>query len=375
MTMATPDALPRHAKDLVMRWLCDVLTGSSLRALGPTLPRTVARLSADVIHVDLQHALPDVLFRAEDGSLVHLEFQMTSARPDLRRFLGYDAVALARYADAPRVETVVLYGPRIGTTASTAAFGSIRYTVHAVYLGSMDGAARLTRLRQQVADGRPVTEEHLLELALLPLMGHQRPLPEVIRAALPVLETAPAHLREPLTAAMVALGYAYAAPSEREWVKEMVHAMPIPDEFSALIDDLVADLAEKRVEERAAVLVEERAAVLAEQRAAVLAEQRAAVLAEQRAAVLAEQRAAVLAEQRAAVLVQARVEDARRDIVAEILSARFGPLPPSISEQVARLTDRETVRRLSILAATARTLDEVLAFLVDTPASDPSQPV
>ena len=343
MTMATPDALPRNAKDLVMRWLCDVLAGNSLRALGPTLPRTVARLSPDVIHVDLRHALPDVLFRAEDGSLVHLEFQMTSARPDLRRFLGYDAVALARYADAPRVETVVLYGPRIGTTASTAAFGSIRYTVHAVYLGSMDGAARLTRLRQQVADGRPVTEEHLLELALLPLMGHQRPLPEVIRAALPVLETAPAHLREPLTAAMVALGYAYAAPSEREWVKEMVHAMPIPDEFSALIDDLVADLAEKRVEERAAVLVEERAAVLA--------------------------------EQRAAVLVQARVEDARRDIVAEILSARFGPLPPSISEQVARLTDRETVRRLSILAATARTLDEVLAFLVDTPASDPSQPV
>jgi hypothetical protein len=230
--------LPRDAKDRVLRWLFEILRSVSLAPLGIDVPRPAAPLPADVLQVDVKRSATDALFRAEDGSILHVEFQMTSTPEDLRRFVIYDAVVLSRYEDAPRVHTVVLYGPRAARVLPERDFGSIAYKVHAVYLGKLDGEARLAEILEKVEANGRLEREDMLTLALVPLMRHERPLWQLLTEARPLFEFLPADMRDPLFGAMVVLGYTYEGEEDRTKLKEVLGLMSIGQEF---IEDIMRD--------------------------------------------------------------------------------------------------------------------------------------
>ena len=60
---------------------------------------------------------------------------------------------------------------------------SLHFEVSAVFLGREDGAAVLARLQALVAAGNPPGPADLMDLILLPMMRHRRPMLEVVDAA------------------------------------------------------------------------------------------------------------------------------------------------------------------------------------------------
>jgi hypothetical protein len=238
--MAMDDArdLPWDAKDRVLRWLMEVVGAGALTAFAVRVPPPVAPLSADVLHLEVRRAATDALFRAADGSVIHVEFQMTRHADDLRRFALYDAAVLSRYPDAPQVHTVVLYGPRARAGPDAQAFGSLAYRVQAVYLGQWDGEAQLADLRAQLATTGQVAPADVLRLALVPLMRHRRPVWQLLQEAEPLLAAVPAALQRPLVGALMVLGYTYATAADRAKLKEVAGLMAFGD---VLIQDLLRE--------------------------------------------------------------------------------------------------------------------------------------
>ena len=129
----------------------------------------------------------DALFELADGSLLHIEFQTRHRKRDLDRFLEYDLHLVKRYrlkgVEHIRIHTVVIYGAGIHSASDALDYGSIRYGVHNLFLGSQDGRATLQRLEDRLAAGQPLTADDLLDLALLPIMRWKRPMARVLDSA------------------------------------------------------------------------------------------------------------------------------------------------------------------------------------------------
>jgi hypothetical protein len=285
----------------VLRWLFEILRNVSLAPLGIDVPRPAAPLPTDVLQVDVKRSATDALFRAEDGSILHVEFQMSSAPDDLRRFAVYDAAVLDRYSDAPRVHTVVLYGPRAARVLPERDFGSIAYRAHLVYLGQLDGEARLAGILEKAETNGRLTREDLLTLALVPLMRHERPLWQLLDEARPIFEFLPATMRDPILGAMVVLGYTYEKEDDRTKLKEVLGLMSIGQEF---IEDIMRDGLEK-----------------------------------------------------------GRLEASRKDVL-EVIEVRFGQVPEAVRGKVEAAVDLEMLRKWHRLALRAGNLQEIEAHIL-----------
>jgi len=300
--------VPREAKDRVLRWLFEILKNGSLAPLGVNVPKPAAPLPSDVLQVDVRRSATDALFRAEDQSILHIEFQMTSTQDDLRRFLLYDAGVLGRYRDAPKVHTVVLYGPHASPLPPDQNFGSISYTVHAVYLGQQNGEARLNELLHKAKSHGRLEQEDILTLALVPLMQHHRPLWQLLLDAKPLFEYVPRAVRDPLLYAMVALGYAYETAPNRTKLKEVLGLMSIGQEF---LEDIMRDALQKGMEKGLETGI-----------------------------------------------ARGKLEASREDVL-EVIEVRFGTVPSTVRAKVEATTDVETLRQWHRLALQAGSLPEI----------------
>ncbi|MDA8200220.1 MAG: hypothetical protein M0Z54_12500 [Thermaerobacter sp.] len=111
--------LNRHAKNIAQKELVRVLADAALEWYGIDSSPIVQGLPSNVPRVAAHEAVVDSVFLADDGHLVHLEFQSTP-EPDRYRFLGY-ASALATTHRAPVQVVVYLTGrtppPRCSTHA------------------------------------------------------------------------------------------------------------------------------------------------------------------------------------------------------------------------------------------------------------------
>ncbi|HWE60879.1 MAG TPA: hypothetical protein VHB98_04140, partial [Chloroflexota bacterium] len=170
-------SVSREAKDILLKYIADALRGDFPAALGLDLPPIVEPLPAELPTLEVRAEQADRFYRLADLSILHLEFQMTVAEGDLRRF--YDSQYVAGKHHNTEVYTVVIYGAGITSAPQTLRRGSATYTVRQVFLGTQDGEAVVARLRERVAAGEPITAEERVRLMLLPLMRQQRPLLEV----------------------------------------------------------------------------------------------------------------------------------------------------------------------------------------------------
>src|SRR5690348_256582 len=98
--------------DVVFKLEARPLVAALPRHLGLHLPPVVEQLATDLPRVDVHIEYMDALFRLQDGSLLHLEFQTTRRRQDLARFLLYDAQLAVKYP-ATTIHTIVIFGAGI----------------------------------------------------------------------------------------------------------------------------------------------------------------------------------------------------------------------------------------------------------------------
>ncbi len=161
----------RHAKDIAQKELIRVLDDAAVEWYGIDSPPIGQVLAPNVPQVVAHESVADAVFQADDGRIVHLEFQSTP-EPDLYRCLGYASALASGHRALVQVVVVYLSGRQPASVTLDAY--SIRFTVEAVLIGSRDGEAAEERLRRLVTSGSEWTAADLLDLAYWPFMQHPR---------------------------------------------------------------------------------------------------------------------------------------------------------------------------------------------------------
>jgi NTP pyrophosphatase (non-canonical NTP hydrolase) len=235
----------RAAKDILLKRLAQSLRGTFLTGLGLDLAPIVEVLPAELPVISVRTHLPDLLFRLADGTILHVEFQITLSPDDLRRFSRYN-YAVADHYEVP-LYTVVLYGPGILDAPQVLALGSHQFTVRNLYLGRRDGEAVVERLRAILASGASVSASERLDVMLLPLMRQSRPLSDVLEEVAELARALPQAEREEMIGTMVGFAYNYVEPAIADRLLEVLRMANVLEDL--LVDTLVRGQVESRRED------------------------------------------------------------------------------------------------------------------------------
>lgn len=93
-------------------------------------------------------------------------------RADMCRFLYYDASLY--FKNKRKVKTVIIYSADIANVNKYVDAGSVKYSVEAFYMSSLDGDDRLKYLKDKIFNGSNLTDEDIVNLSLIPLMKSKR---------------------------------------------------------------------------------------------------------------------------------------------------------------------------------------------------------
>jgi len=325
-----------QSKDIALKVVADALRGDILARFQPDLPAIVAALPSEVPSLRIETEETDLLFRLADGSILHIEFQMTMRVDDLGRFLGYHLAAHARYGKP--VTTVIFYGA--GITSAPPEFNTSQcvFRPRIVLLGNEDGASVLRELREKVARGETLTRDDQVQLIFLPLMRQEQSLEEILPQAARLSTALPVETREMTVGALLGLAYHRVdAAVIMAILKEMgmqsvleqlidYRLAQVEDEFKQKYEDLRQKEEDLRQKEEDLRQKEEDLRQKEEDLKARLAEEKAQ--AEEKAR-LAEEKAR-LAEEKA----QGQVEG-KQVSLRTVLQTRFGVIPEMLEARIA----------------------------------------
>ena len=277
------DSIPRAAKDLVQKMIADVFQSSLTEWYGLSDMRIVATRPSAVPLISVQEHLLDRVFELADHSLLHLEFQSTRERT-LYRFYRY-AVALTLQYQQP-VRTVVIYLVPLGDAPTRLELGSVDYTVQNISIAEKDGAATWGHLRTLAPEDW--SEGDIMDLAFFPFMEDSRTQAERAILAAELAGTIPGGMGRLASAFIVGLTSSLVEPEVLKSMKEVIR-----------MNDLITELAQEA---------------------------------------LARGWKEGIEQGRAQGRVEGRMEG-WLEAVLEVLSARFGELPPHMLTRIRTLTD------------------------------------
>ncbi len=242
-----PKGVTKTGKDLTQKFLSNLFRGRFLGHFGLGKVEVTEAAPTELAVVQVREKRLDFLFRLDDGSYLHLEFQST-APADLRRFLVYDALLYQR--DECRIRTVVFYSNGITAAEAGINAGAILYRVENVFFADYDGDACLDRLIAK-AGREPLTLEDQLDLIFLAHMSSRRTPAQRVLEALRLAEMIEDEKeRTDCVGAIIGMGYQFLDEEQQANIREVAKKMSVPmDEF---LDDLRQDyLLEGRKEGRA----------------------------------------------------------------------------------------------------------------------------
>lgn len=93
-------------------------------------------------------------------------------RADMCRFLYYDASLY--FKNKRKVKTVIIYSADIANANTYVNAGSVKYSVEAFYMSSLNGDYRLNYLKEKILNGSNLTDEDIVNLTMIPLMKSKR---------------------------------------------------------------------------------------------------------------------------------------------------------------------------------------------------------
>ncbi|WP_287193055.1 hypothetical protein [Syntrophothermus sp.] len=192
-----------------------------MKAIGLDLPPIRDMLPTVIPVAEVKEERIDFLFRLEDGSLLHLEFQTTAAtRADMERFAGYDLKLLERYREI--IRTVVIYSGRVKEAPVGFDGGSLVYRVTNVYLKSWDGEKEYEYLRERIDRGEELSRAEIVRLIFLPLMKHDGAEGEVAIKAAELAKRIRDEKQNLVFAAIIALSDRYMTEAQKKRLLEVV---------------------------------------------------------------------------------------------------------------------------------------------------------
>ena len=202
----TPVSVSAHALDVLLKLEAEHLVPLLPARFGVQLAPIRRQLHTELPQLDLHLERLDRVFELEDSTVLDLEFEAELSVADLRRFVGYGLGLLDAYPGQP-AHTLVLCGRRTRAVPAPMDLAPIPYKLTCVRLGDQDGEATLARLRALVESGGAWGPADRLDLALLPLMAHERPTEAVVREGLALAQALPEAERARPMGALLALAY------------------------------------------------------------------------------------------------------------------------------------------------------------------------
>ncbi|WP_347488996.1 hypothetical protein ABDB91_17650 [Desulfoscipio sp. XC116] len=163
-------AITRNSNDMLMKCMAESLKDKTLTFFGLNTARIVGLSPTALPAIEARETRTDTIFLLADQTLLHLEFQTTVSKEDIRRFLLYDARLTSREKQERTIRTAVIYSGDIQQAPETLDCGSILYRVTNIYMKDYDGDAEYQTLRQRITAEALLDDEELLKLIFLPLM-------------------------------------------------------------------------------------------------------------------------------------------------------------------------------------------------------------
>ncbi|PWR75581.1 DUF4351 domain-containing protein [Methanospirillum stamsii] len=117
----------------------------------------------------------DLIFRLENGDILHIEEQTSLTEEDLIRFAHYDLRIFSKYH--VRIHTVILSPACSKKDSFFIDTGCLHYTVTHQIIRGRNADEALERIKKEVANGNPVNE---LELIFVPLMESRLPVQDLL---------------------------------------------------------------------------------------------------------------------------------------------------------------------------------------------------
>lgn len=161
----------KNIEDAVMKSVLDVFKEDALEFFG-IKAKIITAARTELKNLQIDTSFMDYTFLLDDNSFLHLEFQTTNRKNDLARFLAYDEVLY--YKEHRPVNTIVVYSSNIKKAETNINTGSIKYSVSAFYMNSLDGGAKYEYLKHKIQGGDILNSNDLLSLVFLPIMGNTK---------------------------------------------------------------------------------------------------------------------------------------------------------------------------------------------------------
>ncbi|MBP2034201.1 nitrate reductase alpha subunit [Clostridium algifaecis] len=157
----------KNIEDAIMKSIMDVFKEDALKFFG-IKSKIIAAARTELKDIQINTSFMDYTFLLDDDSFLHFEFQTSNKKSDLSRFLAYDAVL--HYKENKPVNTIVVYSSNIKKAETSINVGSIKYSIRAFYMGSINGDKKYEYLKQKIKNDKILSNEDLLLLVFLPIM-------------------------------------------------------------------------------------------------------------------------------------------------------------------------------------------------------------
>lgn len=212
--------------------LSDAVSGGLLQRLGLDLPPVVGVIPVGNLPPPEVKTDDALLFRLAGDSLLHVAFKVTPDADTLTDIASFDLAAFAHH-DRP-IRAVVVCGAAIDNSPDHMDTGSLTMRVTNVMLAREDGAAALGRLRRKARGGEPFTNADRVDLILLPLLRHDRPLREMLPEVVEVVLALPEGERATIVGGLAALAIRYA---DAGFTRSLLEEAHMPETLGTLIDE------------------------------------------------------------------------------------------------------------------------------------------
>lgn len=167
-----------HSNDILMKCMAENFKDKTLAFFGLKTARKAGLSPTALPAIEARETRTDVVFLLEDDTLLHLEFQTTVSKEDLKRFLLYDARIASREEQARIINTAVIYSGNVEQAPEMLDCGSILYRVTNVYMKDYDGDEESKRLHKKIETEDLLDDEDLMKLVFLPLMKSKEKIEE-----------------------------------------------------------------------------------------------------------------------------------------------------------------------------------------------------
>ena len=195
--------ITRQNNDVIMKAMAETFRDKSLKFFGLRTPKIVDVIPTVLPIMEVKENRTDFVFLLEDNSYLHLEFQTTVSKEDLKRFALYDARIINKFDRD--VNTAVIYSGRINTAPDRFKKGSLAYNVKNIYMKGYNGDKEYVKLKKKISKNIPLDEADTLKLIFLPLMKSEKSEDEMAVQAAELAKDMEGDIKTFVIAAIVAI--------------------------------------------------------------------------------------------------------------------------------------------------------------------------